>query len=183
MTCDVVSEPSITDQCLDLIQEAPTLVGNVNINIVKTKIWCKETIKGCFGSLSLEECSLLPHPPSFFEPNVVGFFDPFKLSHGNKARGLERGENCALFKNSGFLSQDYIQLGDLVVKDQFFWFSPTTNYNCRLAWKEIVLGGRNAKLRTMEAFSIILSATQLLYVLVIHAAPPIMFHAGQPARR
>ncbi|KAK1298520.1 hypothetical protein QJS10_CPB14g00543 [Acorus calamus] len=52
-----------------------------------------------------------------------------------------------------------------------------------LAWKEIVLGGRNAKLRTMEAFSIILSATQLVYVLVIHAAPPIMFHAGQPARR
>ncbi|KAF3326666.1 AWPM-19-like family [Carex littledalei] len=39
-----------------------------------------------------------------------------------------------------------------------------------LAIKEIVLHGRNAKLRTMEAFVIILSVTQLLYILVIHAA-------------
>ncbi|KAJ3670714.1 hypothetical protein LUZ60_008140 [Juncus effusus] len=38
-----------------------------------------------------------------------------------------------------------------------------------LAWKEIVLHGRNAKLRTMEAFVIILSVTQLLYILAIHA--------------
>ncbi|KAJ8464394.1 hypothetical protein OPV22_026946 [Ensete ventricosum] len=37
-----------------------------------------------------------------------------------------------------------------------------------LACKEIVLEGRNARLRTMEAFLIILSATQLVYILVIH---------------
>ncbi|KAJ3702406.1 hypothetical protein LUZ61_006111 [Rhynchospora tenuis] len=39
-----------------------------------------------------------------------------------------------------------------------------------LACKEINLHGRNAKLITMESFVIILSATQLLYILVIHAA-------------
>ncbi|THU45713.1 hypothetical protein C4D60_Mb02t20890 [Musa balbisiana] len=37
-----------------------------------------------------------------------------------------------------------------------------------LACKEIVLDGRNARLRTMEAFLIILSVTQLVYILVIH---------------
>ncbi|CAL9206231.1 membrane protein PM19L-like [Musa acuminata AAA Group] len=37
-----------------------------------------------------------------------------------------------------------------------------------LACKEIVLEGRNARLRTMEAFLIILSVTQLVYILVIH---------------
>ncbi|KAJ3700887.1 hypothetical protein LUZ61_004592 [Rhynchospora tenuis] len=37
-----------------------------------------------------------------------------------------------------------------------------------LACKEINIEGRNAKLRTMEAFTIILSATQFLYILVIH---------------
>ncbi|KAG6497790.1 membrane protein PM19L-like [Zingiber officinale] len=37
-----------------------------------------------------------------------------------------------------------------------------------LACKEIVLEGRNAKLRTMEAFLIILSVTELVYILVIH---------------
>ncbi|KAI4343059.1 hypothetical protein MLD38_027605 [Melastoma candidum] len=36
------------------------------------------------------------------------------------------------------------------------------------AWKEIDLHVRNAKLRTMEAFIIILSVTQLLYIVVIH---------------
>ncbi|KAK9153209.1 hypothetical protein Sjap_000689 [Stephania japonica] len=41
-----------------------------------------------------------------------------------------------------------------------------------LACKEIHYGLRNAKLRTMEAFSIILSATQFLYILAIHGAPP-----------
>ncbi|KAI4304450.1 hypothetical protein MLD38_039958 [Melastoma candidum] len=35
------------------------------------------------------------------------------------------------------------------------------------AWKEIDLHIRNAKLRTMEAFIIILSVTQLLYIVVI----------------
>ncbi|XP_078164610.1 membrane protein PM19L-like [Carex rostrata] len=39
-----------------------------------------------------------------------------------------------------------------------------------LACKEIVLRGRNAKLRTMESFVIILSVTQLLYIMVIHGA-------------
>ncbi|ONK69844.1 uncharacterized protein A4U43_C05F27320 [Asparagus officinalis] len=39
-----------------------------------------------------------------------------------------------------------------------------------LACKEIDLMGRNAKLRTMEAFAIILSATQLIYILAIHGA-------------
>ncbi|XP_073002846.1 membrane protein PM19L-like isoform X1 [Typha latifolia] len=38
-----------------------------------------------------------------------------------------------------------------------------------LACKEIYLNGRNAKLRTMEAFTIILSATQFVYILAIHA--------------
>ncbi|KAH7836916.1 hypothetical protein Vadar_007365 [Vaccinium darrowii] len=38
------------------------------------------------------------------------------------------------------------------------------------AWKEIDLHIRNAKLRTMEAFIIILSATQLLYIAAIHSA-------------
>ncbi|KAI3764171.1 hypothetical protein L2E82_14174 [Cichorium intybus] len=36
------------------------------------------------------------------------------------------------------------------------------------AWKEIELEGRNATLRTMEAFSIILSVTQFLYTLVLY---------------
>ncbi|KAL1218785.1 Membrane protein PM19L [Cardamine amara subsp. amara] len=36
------------------------------------------------------------------------------------------------------------------------------------AWKEIELQGRNAKLRTMEAFLIILSVTQLVYIAVVH---------------
>ncbi|RAL49736.1 unnamed protein product [Cuscuta campestris] len=36
------------------------------------------------------------------------------------------------------------------------------------AWKEIELGFRNAKLRTMEAFTIILTVTQLLYIAAIH---------------
>ncbi|XP_010924094.1 membrane protein PM19L [Elaeis guineensis] len=39
-----------------------------------------------------------------------------------------------------------------------------------LACKEIELEGRNARLRTIEAFLIILSATQLIYILVIHGA-------------
>ncbi|GAB2224794.1 hypothetical protein Droror1_Dr00005571 [Drosera rotundifolia] len=38
------------------------------------------------------------------------------------------------------------------------------------ACKEIELQHRNARLRTMEAFTIILSATQLLYIGVIHGA-------------
>ncbi|CAL9084903.1 unnamed protein product [Musa textilis] len=37
-----------------------------------------------------------------------------------------------------------------------------------LACKEIYLEGRNTRLRTMEAFLIILSATQLVYILAIH---------------
>ncbi|KAF3449847.1 hypothetical protein FNV43_RR05926 [Rhamnella rubrinervis] len=40
------------------------------------------------------------------------------------------------------------------------------------ACKEIELEIRNARLRTMEAFLIILSATQLLYVAAIHGAAP-----------
>ncbi|CAK9139307.1 unnamed protein product [Ilex paraguariensis] len=39
------------------------------------------------------------------------------------------------------------------------------------ACKEIELHIRNARLRTMEAFLIILSATQLLYIAAIHSAP------------
>ncbi|XP_020574052.1 uncharacterized protein LOC110020331 [Phalaenopsis equestris] len=42
-----------------------------------------------------------------------------------------------------------------------------------LACKEIDLEGRNTRLRTMEAFMIILSATQLLYILAIHGAATI----------
>ncbi|XP_028764971.1 membrane protein PM19L isoform X2 [Neltuma alba] len=38
------------------------------------------------------------------------------------------------------------------------------------AWKEIELHIRNANLRTMEAFLIILSATQLFYIAAIHGA-------------
>lgn len=38
------------------------------------------------------------------------------------------------------------------------------------AWKEIHLLGRNAKLRTMEAFVIILSVTQALYIAAIHSS-------------
>ncbi|XP_060192712.1 membrane protein PM19L-like [Lycium barbarum] len=38
------------------------------------------------------------------------------------------------------------------------------------AWKEIELNYRNAKLRTMEAFLIILSFTQLVYIVAIHGA-------------
>ncbi|CAN1150212.1 Membrane protein PM19L [Linum perenne] len=41
------------------------------------------------------------------------------------------------------------------------------------ACKEIQLEGRNARLRTMEAFLIILSATQLLYIAAIHGAASI----------
>ncbi|KAH7682503.1 AWPM-19-like protein [Dioscorea alata] len=37
-----------------------------------------------------------------------------------------------------------------------------------LACKEIAIERRNARLRTMEAFTIILSATQLFYILAIH---------------
>ncbi|KAH7568638.1 hypothetical protein ACOSP7_011664 [Xanthoceras sorbifolium] len=40
------------------------------------------------------------------------------------------------------------------------------------ACKEIDLSNRNVRLRTMEAFIIILSATQLLYIAAIHAAAP-----------
>ncbi|CAF2251603.1 hypothetical protein HID58_030382 [Brassica napus] len=36
------------------------------------------------------------------------------------------------------------------------------------AWKEIELHVRNARLRTMEAFLIILSVTQLLYIAAVH---------------
>ncbi|GMH26840.1 hypothetical protein Nepgr_028683 [Nepenthes gracilis] len=36
------------------------------------------------------------------------------------------------------------------------------------AWKEIALQHRNSRLKTMEAFTIILSATQLLYIAAIH---------------
>ncbi|XP_039125928.1 membrane protein PM19L-like [Dioscorea cayenensis subsp. rotundata] len=39
-----------------------------------------------------------------------------------------------------------------------------------LACKEIAIERRNARLRTMEAFTIILSATQLFYILAIHGA-------------
>ncbi|KAL6991370.1 hypothetical protein U1Q18_009484 [Sarracenia purpurea var. burkii] len=38
------------------------------------------------------------------------------------------------------------------------------------AWKEIELESRNARLKTMEAFLIILSVTQLLYIASIHSA-------------
>ncbi|KAJ7947234.1 AWPM-19-like family protein [Quillaja saponaria] len=38
------------------------------------------------------------------------------------------------------------------------------------AWKEIQLQIRNARLRTIEAFIIILSATQLFYIAAIHGA-------------
>ncbi|KAF7840401.1 membrane protein PM19L-like [Senna tora] len=38
------------------------------------------------------------------------------------------------------------------------------------AWKEIELHIRNARLRTMEAFLIILSATQLFYIAALHGA-------------
>ncbi|XP_076897391.1 membrane protein PM19L-like [Bidens hawaiensis] len=36
------------------------------------------------------------------------------------------------------------------------------------AWKEIDLEGRNVRLRTMEAFTIILSVTQLIYVAALY---------------
>ncbi|KAM0071550.1 hypothetical protein Hdeb2414_s0001g00026531 [Helianthus debilis subsp. tardiflorus] len=36
------------------------------------------------------------------------------------------------------------------------------------AWKEIELEGRNVRLRTMEAFTIILSVTQLVYVAALY---------------
>lgn len=43
-------------------------------------------------------------------------------------------------------------------------------YVCRLAWKEIVLGGhRGWRLRIVEAFVIILGFTELLYVMLVHA--------------
>ncbi|ESW31513.1 hypothetical protein PHAVU_002G244300 [Phaseolus vulgaris] len=38
------------------------------------------------------------------------------------------------------------------------------------AWKEIGLRVRNARLKTMESFIIILSATQLFYIFAIHGA-------------
>ncbi|KAH0696906.1 hypothetical protein MTR67_009064 [Solanum verrucosum] len=38
------------------------------------------------------------------------------------------------------------------------------------AWKEIELNYRNSKLKTMEAFLIILSFTQLVYIAAIHGA-------------
>ncbi|KHN48046.1 hypothetical protein glysoja_015516 [Glycine soja] len=38
------------------------------------------------------------------------------------------------------------------------------------AWKEIEIHIRNARLKTMEAFIIILSATQLFYIVAIHGA-------------
>ncbi|KAF5736291.1 hypothetical protein HS088_TW14G00431 [Tripterygium wilfordii] len=41
------------------------------------------------------------------------------------------------------------------------------------AWKEIDLKLRNARLRTMEAFLIILTVTQLLYLAAIHSAATI----------
>lgn len=37
-----------------------------------------------------------------------------------------------------------------------------------LACKEIHIGGRNTKLRTLESFLIILSGTKILYILLIH---------------
>jgi len=37
-----------------------------------------------------------------------------------------------------------------------------------LAWKEIHIGGRNTKLRTLESFLIILSGTKLFYIFLIH---------------
>lgn len=41
---------------------------------------------------------------------------------------------------------------------------------CRLAWKEINVGGyRGWRLRVLEAFVIIVTITQLLYVLALHA--------------
>ncbi|PKA64668.1 hypothetical protein AXF42_Ash007415 [Apostasia shenzhenica] len=43
-----------------------------------------------------------------------------------------------------------------------------------LACKEIHLHGRNARLRTMEAFTIILSVTQLIYIIAIHGAVSIV---------
>uniref|UniRef100_A0A1D1XHG7 Phosphoglycerate kinase n=1 Tax=Anthurium amnicola TaxID=1678845 RepID=A0A1D1XHG7_9ARAE len=42
-----------------------------------------------------------------------------------------------------------------------------------LACKEIDLEGRNSRLRTMEAFLIILSATQLVYIAAVHGASSI----------
>nr|GEV76297.1 membrane protein PM19L-like [Tanacetum cinerariifolium] len=36
------------------------------------------------------------------------------------------------------------------------------------AWKEIVLEGRNARLKTMEAFTIILTVTQFVYVAALY---------------
>lgn len=43
-------------------------------------------------------------------------------------------------------------------------------YVCRLAWKEILLGGhRGWRLRIVEAFVIILGFTELLYVMLVHA--------------
>lgn len=37
-----------------------------------------------------------------------------------------------------------------------------------LAWKEIHIGGRNKKLKALEAFTIILTLTHLLYLLALH---------------
>lgn len=43
-------------------------------------------------------------------------------------------------------------------------------WNCRLACKQIHLGGhRGWRLRVVEAFIIILTFTQLLYLILIHA--------------
>nr|GMD06741.1 membrane protein PM19L-like [Ipomoea batatas] len=39
------------------------------------------------------------------------------------------------------------------------------------AWKQIELNIRNANLRTMEAFTIILTVTQLVYIAAIHGPP------------
>ncbi|XP_072999884.1 membrane protein PM19L-like [Typha latifolia] len=101
-------------------------------------------------------------PPIFFPIGnmATGFFVIFAVIAG----AIGTAAAIAGFNHIRFWNYDSLQ--PAAASALIAWI--LTLVAMGLACKEINLGGRNAKLRTMESFMIILSATQFVYILAIH---------------
>ncbi|KAJ3694468.1 hypothetical protein LUZ60_009948 [Juncus effusus] len=136
--------------------------------------FCMYVILACIGGwaihVSIDQAFIIGPElalPAYFRPIffpignfATGFFVLFAVIAGViGAASAVAGSNHLRFWN-------YDSLQPALSTGLIAWV--LTLLSMGLAWKEIHFGGRNAKLRTMEAFSIILSVTQLCYILAIH---------------
>ncbi|KAL6201272.1 hypothetical protein ACLB2K_024986 [Fragaria x ananassa] len=109
--------------------------------------------------------------------NLPAHFSPIYFPMGNAATGFfvtfaliagVVGVASAISGLNHLRSWTYDSLPSAAAAATIAW--TLTLLAMGFAWKEIELEIRNARLRTMEAFLIILSVTQLLYIAAIHGS-------------